>query len=212
LEIEPKPNKPYDCIKSELGLVVTRHFLSFVIIAFLLTGSSVLLVVDAYAVSLYKQVQNRTEGQILYCNNPDHLLVLRASLKFACVYPETAIKKSWHPAVFNDNGNVTVSGSVTVWAHEKDHRISYAVIEGLLNGMRYHPDWNALWLEIHSQSRGGMELSIPKQFFEQGDFFIVLENDEEVAFASLQDEHSYLLQFNFTHPDPVIEVIRASLP
>ena len=98
------------------------------------------LVIDAYAVSLYKQIQNRTEGQILYCNNPDHLLVLRDSLKLACVYPETAIKKSWHSVMFNDNGNVTVSDSVNVKAHEKDYRISYTVTEGLLNGMWYDTD------------------------------------------------------------------------
>ena len=147
-----------------------------------------------------------------YCNNSGHLLVLRASLKFACVYPETAIKMSWHPAVFDDNGNVTVSDSVIVRTREQDHRISYTVIEGLLNDMRYHPDWNTLWLEIRSQSRGGMELSVPKQLFEQGDFFMVLENNDEVVFTSLQDEHNYLLQFNFTRPDPVIEVFRASIP
>ena len=192
--------------------MVTHHFFSFIIIAFLLTGSSVFLAVDAYATSLYKQIQNRTEGQILYCNNPDHLLVLRDNLKLACVYPETAIKKSWHPVMFNDNGNVTVSDSVNVRAHEKDHRISYTVTEGLLNDMRYEPDWDTLWLEIHSRGSGGAELSVPKQFFEQGDFFIVLENGKEVSFTSLQDEHSHLLQFNFTHPDPIIEVVLASIP
>ena len=192
--------------------MVTYHFLSFVIIAFLLTGSSVFLVADAYAMSLYKQIQNRTEGQILYCNNLDHLLVLRDSLKLACVYPETAIKKSWHPVVFDGNGNVTVSDSANVRAHERDHRIFYTVTEGLLNYMWYHFDGDTLGLEIHSQGSGGMELSVPKQLFWQGDFFMVLENGEEVGFTSLQDEHNYLLQFNFTHPDPVIEVLRASIP
>ena len=89
--------------------------------------------------SLYKQIQDRTAGQILYCNNPDHLLVLRPGLKFACVYPETAVKKSWHPVVFDDNGNATVSDSVNVRTREKDHRISYTVIKGLLSDMRYPP-------------------------------------------------------------------------
>ena len=192
--------------------MVTYNFFSFVIIASLLAGSSVFLVADVHAASLYKQIQNRTEGQILYCNNPDHLLVLRDSLKLACVYPETVIKKSWHPVVFDDNGNVTVSDSVNVKAHEKDHRISYTVTKGLLNCMRYDPDWDTLWLEIHSQGSGGMELSVPQQFFEHGDFFTVLENGEEVAFASLQDERNRLLQFNFTNPDPVIEVFLASIP
>lgn len=171
-------------------------------------GSSVFLAIDAYAASLYKQIQNRTEGQILYCNDPDHLLVLRANLKLACVYPETAVKKSWHPVVFDDKGNVTVSDSVNVRAHEKDYRISYTVTEGLLNDMWYHYDGGTLLLEIHSKGNGGVELSIPKQLFWQGDSFIVLENGEEVVFTSLQDERNYLLQVNFTHPDPVIEVLQ----
>ena len=191
--------------------MVNYHFFSFIIIAFLLTGSSVFLEVDAYAASLYKQIQNLTEGQILYCNNPDHLLVLRDNLKFACVYPETAIKKSWHPVILDDNGNVTISDSVNVRAYEKDYRISYTVTEGLLNDMQYDPDWDTLWLEIHSRGSGGAELSVPKQLFGQGDFFMVLENGEEVSFTSLQDERNHLLQFNFTHPDPVIELVRASI-
>lgn len=190
--------------------MATYRFLSFVIIASLLMGGSVFLAIDAYAASLYKQIQNRTEGQILYCNDPDHLLVLRANLKLACVYPETAVKKSWHPVVFDDKGNVTVSDSVNVRAHEKDHRISYTVTEGLLNDVWYHYDGDALLLEIHSKGSGGVELSIPKQLFWQGDFFMVLENGEEVIFTSLQDERNYLLQVNFTHPNPVIEVFRAS--
>lgn len=192
--------------------MVICRFVSFVVIASLLTGSFVFLAADAYAVSLYKQIQNRTEGQILYCNNPDHLLVMRTSLKLACVYPETAIKKSWHPVALNDNGNVTVSDSVNVRAHEKDYRITYTVTEGLLNYMWYYPDWNTLWLGIHSQGSGGMELSVPKQLFGQDGFFIVLVNGEEVAHANLQEEHNHLLQFNFTHPDPAIEVIRAYIP
>lgn len=192
--------------------MVASSFFLFSIIAFLLTGSSVLLAVDAYAASLYKQIQNQAEGQIFYCNNPNHLLVLRNNLNLACVYPETAIKKSWHPVVLDNNGNVTVSDSANVRAHEKDHLISYTVTEGLLSDIWYHSGWNTLWLEVRSQGSGGVEMSIPKQFFEQGDFFIVLENGEEVVFTSLQEEHNHLLQFNFTHPDPVIEVVRAFMP
>ena len=192
--------------------MTTYRLLSFVIIASLLTGSSVFLAIDAHAASLYKQIQNRTEGQILYCNDPDHLLVLRANLKLACVYPETAVKKSWHPVMFDDKGNVTVSDSVNVRAHEKDYRMSYTVTEGLLNDMWYHPDWDTLWLEIHSKGGGGVELSVPKQFFEPGGFFMVLENGEEVVFTSLQDGHNHLLQVNFTHPNPVMEVLWAFIP
>lgn len=192
--------------------MATYRFLSLVIIASLLMGSSVFLAIDAYAESLYKQIQNRTEGQILYCNDPDHLLVLRANLKLACVYPETAVKKSWHPVVFDGNGNVTVSDSVNVRAHEKDHLISYTVTEGILNDMWYDPDWGTLFLETRSKGSGGVELSIPKQFFEPGGFFMVLENGEEVVFTSLQDERNYLLQVNFTQPDPAIEVLWAFIP
>ncbi len=186
--------------------------LAFIIAASLLIGGSVFLAADAYAMSLYKQIQNRAEGQTLYCNNPDHLMVLRASLKLACVYPETAAKKSWQPVVIDDDGNVTVSGSTSVRAHEEDHRITYTVIEGRLVDAWYDDYLNSIVLEVNSRGGGGMELLVPKQLFEeQGSFFMVLVDGDEVVFTNLQDGHSYLLQFNFTRPDPLVEIFRAVL-
>ena len=197
-------------IVMQQALLTRKVHLAFVIVASLLIGGSVFLAADAYAMSLYKQIQNRVEGQTLYCNNPDHLLVLRASMKLACVYPETADKKSWQPAVIDDNGNVTVSGSTSIRAHEEDHRIAYTVIEGGLVGA-WHDDYlNSIFLKVSSRGDGGMELSVPKQLFEeQCSFFMVLENGDEVAFSNLQDEHNCLLQFNFTRPSPLVEIFQA---
>ena len=182
--------------------------------AVLLVGSFGFLNADADKVSLYKQLENRTTGTLLYCNDPEHTLVIRTSTKFACVHPETSFKLSWHPVVFDNDGNATISDSISLRYHGKDYRVSYTLVEGLLARIWYEPNFGSIMLGIDSISDGKMELSVPKLFFEeysehQEYFFIVLQNGEEIPFKELPDEHDHLLQFNFTNSDPVIEIVRA---
>ena len=183
-----------------------------VIATVLLIGSFGFSYADTGHVSLYKQLENRTAGNLLYCGNPEHTLVIRTNMKFACAYPETAFKLSWHPVVFDSDGNVTISDSINLRSHERDYRISYTIVEGLLSGIWYDSDLNSIMLEIRSIDDGKIKLSVPKLFFEeysehQEYSFIVLQNEEEISFKKLPDEHSHLLQFNFTNSDPVIEII-----
>lgn len=152
-------------------------------------------------------------------------------VQYSCT---TGIKPGALYGVSFDNGTHTIDINSCEWEKNKPHIQTqydakllesngkeYLILYGIKNAavteMWYSEDANSLNLKLDTSDDGVISLTIPKGFFDypednQGEVLMIIHNGEEIVSVDISDETNHIVHFDFTHPDPTIEVIGAFYP
>ena len=76
---------------------------------------------------------------------------------------------------------------------------------------------NSLILNLDTLDNGLMSITIPRDLYSYledipSNIPFILQNGEEIGYADSSDDINFIIQFNFTHPDPTIEIVGTFYP
>lgn len=100
----------------------------------LLLGCPVLPAADASGQSLHGQIRDGVEGRLLACGDPGHVLVVRPSLRLACVIPESSQRLGWPEAAFTGDNDMVVNSTLGVELGEETFHVGYVLRNGAVGG------------------------------------------------------------------------------
>ena len=175
----------------------STNAISIITLTVLIFGTSVFVNVNAEVINdhghphtLKEQVMDYKSGEKLICPNPDHVLVLRPSTQWACVYPESAEKLKWDIVTFAEFGNQKIT--TYVFAHNNYHNVSYQISNGDVDSIKFDLDFYSIVIKITPTDEGEFSLDIPtgdnglfKDYCEENNmnpdtehFFVLLDGEE----------------------------------
>ena len=174
--------------------------------------------------TLKEQLIYYKSGEKIICPNPDHVLVLRSSEKWACVYNETAQHLKWDMVSFLEFGIQKITTHVS--HNDEYYSVSYQIIDGSVNSMEYHVDFNSLIIEITSTKDGEFSLTIPtgkdglfkddtcernEQIPNSEDFMVLLDGEEIEYELSEINTDLINVKIHYEIGDESIEIIQTCL-
>ena len=158
-----------------------------------------------YVMPLNKQVENNINQ--LYCINKNHILVIRPNMNYSCITVQSNEIVQWTPATFGFNGEKRFRNIVPLQADEEGNLVSYWGTNGFISDW-YYSKTNSIHFNINTIDDGSITLSIKPQSFDKNySDLIVLDNLEEISHTQTIQNGTITISFDFTHPNPVIEMV-----
>ncbi|RNJ79682.1 MAG: hypothetical protein D9C04_04095 [Nitrosopumilus sp. B06] len=191
---------------------------STVVVSVLILAGIGFLVADASSLPLYKQIQSGVENRHLECSNLDHQLVIRPSLRPACVTAESALRAGWPDVMFLSNENMTVRYMLEVEVDGKKFPINATLKNGLIEEISVDSQTHTLSIKINPTEKGRVWLEIrnpsfllpdpPPTILNWKDYLDILITDNQNIFhyQPWRDQSRLVVEFPFPDHDLKIDI------
>jgi len=169
---------------------------------------------------LKEQVKNYNDGDKIICPNPDHVLVQRSSMKWACVYEESAKYLFWDIVKFMNVGDPKIT--TQVFAFENYHDITYQSPLGDVKSMEFFKEAHSLLIHMQNTKDGKMNVIGSDGYKEplgnncnndgRGGDYMVLVDGEEFLYQQSTVNKDLKLSFEYPENTKEIEILFACIP